>query len=99
MKSFQKLSDWLNIEYVDDIDLHLPESARYVFIFEGSIRKLNDFTKIHCNPWFGNDDGYPEFITAVERYPVGEPLYIEINDQKTQVRVYKEETNGSSQVR
>lgn len=89
MKHFKKLSDWIDINYVDK-DVECSEYMRPVFEYQGEMYHVCDFTKIHNNPWFGSDEGFPEFITGVQRRSTGKPLFIEISPDGDKVRVYEE---------
>lgn len=89
MKHFKKLSDWIDIEYIE-IEKESKAYMRPVFNYNGQPYHVADFTKIHNNPWFGSDEGFPEFITGVERDTTGKPLFIEIDESGNRVRMYEE---------
>ena len=87
MKHFNRLSDWIDIEYKESDKRNYMKGS---FSYQGKDYRLTDFTKIHYNPWFGSDEGYPQYITAIQRDPEGIPLFIEVNETQTQLRMYTE---------
>lgn len=98
-KHFNRLSDWIPITRLTN-DVECPDYMKDVFEFNGSTYHIYDFTKIHYNPWFGDDSDFPEFITGIQRNPEqnGESLFIEISDNGEQVRVYLEAKDGGNDV-
>lgn len=86
---FEKLNDEpIKIEYVAD---EHDESRDFVpsFWFENRRHYLDDYVKVHDNPWFSNYDNFPNYIHGVEGDVYSHPLFVEIIDGEY-VNVYRE---------
>ena len=86
MYNFKKLSDWLPIESVSDVDSETE--FRDVFYFEQTPYYIDDFVRVHNSAWIDDTD-YPDYIHGMEIGPIDNPLFIEVDDRGESVRVYK----------
>lgn len=74
MNNYIKLNaEPLIIEYIERDETHDFEPA---FIWDGNRYFINDFTRIHNNPWIGGT--WPDYIHGVETNNYYNPLFIEI---------------------
>lgn len=78
----------IEIEYVAD---EHDESRDFVpsFWFENRRHYLDDYVKVHDNPWFSSYDNFPNYIHGVEGDVYSHPLFIELIDGEY-VNVYRE---------
>lgn len=53
------------------------DDVSFYFEFDGDKYYLNDFLRVHNNPWFSGDD-YPNIIDGVYMHNSLEPLYIHL---------------------
>lgn len=86
---FKKLNDEpIEIEYVAD---EHDESRDFVpsFWFENRRHYLDDYVRVHDNPWFSSYDNFPNYIHGVEGDVYSHPLFVEIIDGEY-VNVYRE---------
>ena len=73
----------IEIECVTDGD-----DAKATFVFRNQRYFLDQFIKVHDNPWLGSAVQYPEYIHAMEADSYN-PLFIEIVDGGSGVNVYE----------
>lgn len=86
---FEKLNDEpIEIEYVAD---EHDESRDFVpsFWFENRRHYLDDYVRVHDNPWFSSYDNFPNYIHGIEGDVYSHPLFIELIDGEY-VNVYRE---------
>lgn len=86
MNTFEKVSDWIEIEYVED-EHDSEKDFTPSFWHDNGRYYLDDFLRTHNNPWIFGD--YPEYIHGVEANSYYHPLFIEVSDSGEAVRVYE----------
>ena len=90
MDEFKKINvEPIEIEYVEDEhDEDRDFQPSFWLAAAGYNRRyyLEDFTRVHNNPWIGGD--WPENIHAVESEEYYNPIYIELIDDSA-VNVYE----------
>lgn len=85
---FRKLNDEpIEIEYVED-EHEESRDFQPSFWFENSRHFLDDYVRVHNNPWIGGE--WPEFIHGMEGSVYFRTLFIELVDGDSAVNVYRE---------
>ena len=87
---FKKLNDEpVEIEEVED-EHEAENDFKPSFWFNNRRYFIENFVRVHNNPWMGSVEEYPEYIHAVESENYFSPLYIELIGDSA-VNVYREE--------
>ena len=88
MYDYKKLNDEpIEIEYVEDEHDENKDFAPS-FWYWNRRYYLEDFTRVHNNPWIYDD--FPENIHGMDSINYYNPIFIEIIDGGDAVNVYKE---------
>ena len=90
MDKYKRISDWIEIEYVEDEhDEEMDFKPSFWLAAAGWNRRfyLENFIRTHNNPWVGGE--WPDYIHGYESDTYYSPLFIEISDSGDAVRAYE----------
>lgn len=88
MYQFNALSDWLPLVDVQPDSTLEDSDCDFGFVFNGSKYFLSNFARVHDSAWI-DDTNYPDYIHGIEEGQLNDPLFIQLNEARDQVKVYE----------